>query len=274
MPGDRPWIGESFLPLCILFALYLIGVGPLRSVLSPGAVFPRRQAALFFLGLATLYFALQNYWMDTVGEKYLFCMHMMQHCLIIFVAPVFLLLGTPGWLVMPFTRLLGVTPLLCFISKPLVAWSLFNLVFNVWHLSGLFEWALRDRSVHFMEHTMFLLAAIVMWWPILSPLPDLPTREGVVKMRLGYGGQILYYFALSISQVPLFFFLAFANHVYYQTYMDAPRVLALTPLQDQQLGGIMMKIVGELAFISGIAVAFSRWYKKERHKPVIVPSVN
>ncbi|HEY4002182.1 MAG TPA: cytochrome c oxidase assembly protein [Candidatus Xenobia bacterium] len=252
----RPWPGDSWWGILTLLGVYLAGVGPLRSVLAPGARFPRRSAMLFVTGLALLYFSLENYYLDTVGEKYLFCLHMLQHCIIIFFCAPLLLAGTPGWLIRPVTRLLGVTPLLRFITRPLMAFILFNLVFNVWHLSGLFEWALRDRTVHFAEHATFLLAALLMWWPILSPLPEFPP--------LGAGGQILYYFAMSVSQVPLFFFLAFAGHVYYDTYSLAPRFCGLTPIEDQQVGGILMKIVGELAFLSGIAVAFVRWYRGER----------
>ncbi len=263
----RPWPGDSFWPLVTLLALYMVGVGPLRARLSPGARFPIRQALLFTAGVGVLYFALENYYLDEVGERYLFCLHMLQHCLIIFVAPVLLMPGTPGWLVRPFTRLLGVAPLLRFVTRPVVAYIIFNVIFNVWHLSGLFEWALRDRTVHFCEHATFLFGAVLMWWPILSPLPEFP--------RLETGPQIVYYFLLSLSQIPLFFFLAFAGHVYYDTYIQAPRFWNLTPLQDQQVGGILMKIVGELFFMTGIGVAFSRWYRTERQPaPAAVPSRN
>ncbi|MHB2016833.1 MAG: cytochrome c oxidase assembly protein [Candidatus Xenobia bacterium] len=263
----EPFLGDAFIPLATLLALYWVGVTTLRPKLAAGVEFPREQAWLFTAGIALLYFSLENYYLDVVGERYLFCVHMLQHCIIIFLVPVFLLSGSPDWLIRPLAEMVGVPPILRIVTRPVMTFILFNVIFSIWHLPGLFEFALRDRFVHFLEHACFLTAGILMWWPILSPLPEYP--------RLGPGPQIVYYFLLSLSQIPLFFLLAFGNTVYYDTYITAPRFplmgMTITPEQDQQIGGILMKLVGEFAFISGIGVAFFRLCRGQVGKPVPVP---
>ncbi|MDH3604682.1 MAG: cytochrome c oxidase assembly protein, partial [Candidatus Tectomicrobia bacterium] len=85
------------------------------------------------------------------------------------------------------------------------------------HIPGLYEWALRDRLMHNLEHVTFLLTALLMWWPVLSPMPILP--------RLAWGSQMVYLFALSISQIPVFAYITFTREVLYPTYEIAARIV-------------------------------------------------
>jgi putative membrane protein len=185
---------------------------------------------------------------------------MVQHILLAYAVPLLWLTGMPSWLVRPLVSLPGVTPLLRSLIHPVVAAVAFNVVFAAWHIPGLYEWALRDRFIHNLEHVTFLLTALLMWWPVLSPVSHLA--------RLSSGSQVLYLLALSITQIPLFAYVTFASDVLYPTYALAPPLLPLTPLEDQQLGGIIMHVVSMGVLFTALAVVFWRWYRVESPSPI------
>ncbi len=242
--------------IVVLSVLYLIAAGPLRAMLAgKDAPFPRVSALWFFSGVLSLFLAVGTP-LDEIGERYLFSVHMVQHVILIYIVPVLLLKGLPGWMLRPLLAMDWSRPLLKFLTHPVVAWFLFNFVFIIWHLPGLYEWALRDPTIHFLEHATFMGVSILMWWPLLSPTAELP--------RLDYGPQLLYVLAVGIGQIPLFAFLTFSSKVFYPTYRAAVRITSLTPLQDQILGGVVMKLAGMVAMFWALAVIFYHWYQRER----------
>src|SRR5206468_3180308 len=87
-------------------------------------------------------------------------------------------------------------------------------------------------SAHMVQHLVFLATAVIMWWPVLSPLPELP--------RASYGTQLLYLFALGLPMSLAGALITLADGVLYPFYVSAPRVWGLTPAADQQLGGLLM----------------------------------
>jgi len=90
-----------------------------------------------------------------------------------------------------------------------------------------------------------------MWWPFLSPLPELP--------RLAYPGQMLYCFLMSIPMSIVAVCISLADHVLYPAYAAAPRVWGLSPLQDQQFGGLIMWIPGGLILYGLMSIVFFKW---------------
>jgi putative membrane protein len=118
-----------------------------------------------------------------------------------------------------------------------------------------YEGALRGHAFHILEHLVFMTAAVIVWWPILSPLPELP--------RIPYPAQMLYLIILSISQTPLFAVITFSNDVIYSFYDAAPRVWNISPLADQQIGGIIMKVAWLVIFLPAICIVFLRWFYRE-----------
>lgn len=241
---------------------YGLAVGPLRERLAPGRPLPRRQIGLFVSGLVLLYLA-EGSPLHDYAERYLLSAHMFQHLLISYVVPVLWLLGTPDWVLRPLLTNRGVKPVMKVLTQPVVAFLTFSLLFSLWHLPVFYEPALRNSLVHHSEHVVFIAISLLMWWPILSPLPELP--------RLPYGGQLVYLFVLPIIQVVAFAFITFADHAIYAPYAAAPRALGLSPLQDQAIAGVIMKVGGILAFGIAFVVVFFRWHQSEvgsRYKPV------
>jgi putative membrane protein len=211
------------------------------------------------LGLFTLYGAIATP-LDALGEHYLLSAHMLQHIILIYPVPMLLLMGLPAWMLRPFMARFGIERLVRFLTRPVVALIAFNLVLIAWHIPGLYEWALRDRRMHNLEHVTFLLTALLMWWPVLSPMPTFP--------RLTWGGQMVYLFAHSITQIPIFAYITFRGEVLYPTYETAARIVPLTPLEDQQLGGILMKGANMVVLFTMLAVVFWRGYQAEKPRQV------
>ena len=249
--------------LFLLLEAYLIGVGPARRRFQLGPPLRRSQFALFLTGFLVLTLALLSP-LHLLGEVYLFSAHMVQHLLVTLVVPPLLILGTPGWLLRPLLRAPLVLPVARRITSPLIAFVLFNLAFIVWHFPQLYDMALQDRLVHVLEHWTFLGSAMIMWWPLCSPVSELP--------RLPALGQLLYLFLLSIPSKILGAILTFAPAPIYPTYEMAPRLWGIGVLSDQQIGGVIMWVPGGLALFVAFTVAFFLWLGREEAAPtVIVP---
>ena len=236
--------------------LYALTVGPLRDRLAPpGQPLPWGRAATFFTGLLTFYLA-EGSPLHDLGEVYLFSAHMVQHLVVTYVVPPLILAGLPGWLLRPLLTNRWVKPVVRTLTQPLVALFLFSLAISAWHFPAVYEAQLRSNLVHHLQHVLFLSLAFIVWWPVMSPLKELP--------RLGYGLQTLYFAGMAVGQFLVTAMLAFAQVTFYPTYVAAPRVIpALTPLADQQLGGIIMKITGFVVFGVPLTVAFFRWFQQE-----------
>jgi len=239
----------------------LAGVALLGGAYAAAILWRRRVAsgvrlevlkALSFGGfLAVLLGALTGPVHD-LSDYYLFSAHMVQHMLLIFAMPPLLLYGTPGWMLRPLLRdprLLGLGRLL---TRPAGAFTAFNLVLVAWHLPPLYNLAMEHHGVHIVEHLLIMAASVILWWPVLSPLPELP--------RAAYPVQLLYLFVVGLPMVMVAIFISMADSVLYPYYEAAPRIWEqLTPRADQHLGGLIMWIPGGLIFLAAISVVFFRW---------------
>ncbi|HET8577262.1 MAG TPA: cytochrome c oxidase assembly protein [Methylomirabilota bacterium] len=205
----------------------------------------------FFGSLVVLFVALTGPIHD-LSDYYLFSAHMIQHMLLAFAMPPLLLYGTPGWMLRP---LLGGPRLLRLgraLTRPAGAFAVFNVVLVAWHLPPLYNLAMEQHPIHIVEHLMIMAASVILWWPVLSPLPELP--------RAAYPVQLLYLFVVGLPMVMVAIFITMADTSLYPYYEAAPRVWeALTPLVDQHLGGLIMWIPGGLVFLAAISVVFFRW---------------
>ena len=239
----------------------LAGVALLGGAYAAAILWRRRVAsgvrlevlkALSFGGfLAVLLGALTGPVHD-LSDYYLFSAHMVQHMLLIFAMPPLLLYGTPGWMLRPLLRdprLLGLGRLL---TRPAGAFTAFNLVLVAWHLPPLYNLAMEHHGVHIVEHLLIMAASVILWWPVLAPLPELP--------RAAYPVQLLYLFVVGLPMVMVAIFISMADSVLYPYYEAAPRIWEqLTPRADQHLGGLIMWIPGGLIFLAAISVVFFRW---------------
>ena len=213
------------------------------------------QRACFIAGLGAMFGTLNGPVHD-ISDYYLFTGHMVQHLVLTFVAPPLLLLGTPGWMLRPALRVRPVAAFARFVTSPRAAFAIFNLTLAAWHLPPMYNSAMYYHSVHIGQHLMFLVTAVIVWWPLLSPLPELP--------RLSYPGQMLYSFLMTLPMTVVSIFIVYSDHVLYPAYASAPRLWGLSPLEDQRLGGLIMWIPGGLFFYLLASVIFFRWQSSAR----------
>ena len=212
------------------------------------------RAALFYIGLATMFFAL-NGWLHDLSDSYLFSAHMVQHLLLALVVAPLLVMGLTAEMLRPVLALRGIGPVARWVTSPVRTFAIFNVVVAAWHLPPLYNFALAHHPVHIVQHLMFLAASVLMWWPVLSPVPELP--------RLSYPGQMLYLFLMSIPMAIISVYIAYADGILYPMYASAPRVWGITPMNDQLIGGLIMWIPGGLYFYTIISIVFYRWQQRD-----------
>jgi putative membrane protein len=257
----NPWVWhphpDVWLLLLVLgggYAFALRRMGPAR--VAPGQrVVSARQVAAFSLGLLAVWVA-ADWPVHDLSEDYLFSVHMTQHLVFTLVAPPLLLLGTPGWLA---RELLGWRPLyrlVARLARPLIALALFNGLIVVTHWPALVDFTLRSETAHFAVHAAIFASAVLMWCPVVAPLPE---------FRLAWPpAQMLYLFLQSIVPTVPASFLVFAERPIYRFYETVPRLWGLSAAEDQRIGGLLMKLGGGLLLWGVITVLFFRWHAEEQ----------
>jgi putative membrane protein len=135
------------------------------------------------------------------------------------------------------------------------AFAIFNVTLIVWHLPPLYNLAMANHDVHIVQHLCFLVASTIMWWPLMSTMPELP--------RLSYPKQLLYAIAMALPMSVLAIVLTYADTSLYPAYAAAPRIWGITPIEDQRYGGLLMWIPGGMIFFAFASVRFFQWAASE-----------
>lgn len=245
------WTGWSIhwstvVGIAALAALYLW-----RTLRAPAAGTPSGlQKLSFFSGLFVMFVSLNGPLHD-LSDFYLFSAHMVQHLLLTLVVPPLLIGGTPGWMLRPLIKPRAVRAVAQFVTRPAMCYVIFNVVIIGWHLPVFYNQAMANHNIHILEHVMFMASAVLLWWPFMSPLPELP--------RLAYPGQLLYCFLSTFPMSVVAIYITMADHVLYPAYAAAPRIWQLTPMVDQRTGGLIMWVPGSLVFYALMTVVFFKW---------------
>jgi cytochrome c oxidase assembly factor CtaG len=242
-----------------LIAAYVAWTGPLNRRRPDAAERPVRtgQRVAFVVGSLAFLLALAPP-LDDWADHYLLSAHMFQHLVLLFVVAPLWLIGTPAWLLEPVLR----KPLLAragyLLTRPVAAFVLANLIVTVWHLPGPYDAALRHEPVHIVQHMSFLGAALLAWWPVLSPLPAWP--------RLAQPLQCLYLFLETIPGGIIGAFVTLAAPGVYGFYDDVPRIWGIDLAMDQELAGLMMWVGAGLIYLLWVTVIFFQWASRENAK--------
>lgn len=249
---DAHW--SIVLGCAALLAVYFWGIGPAREKYGLGEPATRWQITSYVAAVVILFVSLTGPIHD-LSDYFLFSAHMVQHMLLMMVVPPLMLLGIPAWLIRPALKVKGVMPVARFLTKPLIAFAIYNVVFVVWHFPFMYNAALENHDIHIVQHMMFIITATMMWWPVVNPLPELMTMPGPV--------QILYLFAIGLPASVVSAFIALSEDVVYPFYGAAPRVFPMSALEDQQLGGMIMWVPGMILLWGAITIIFFRWARRE-----------
>jgi putative membrane protein len=255
-----PWHAhpDVWLVLGSVVAAYLIAVRRHDRAARPDEErTPRRRVRLFLLGMGVLWVG-ADWPIHDLAERYLFSVHMVQHILFTLVAAPILLAGMPVWLLRRLLAPRVVRAVWGLLTRPVVALAVFNGVLLFTHWPAVVEAAVTDQLMHFALHVLIVGSAVVMWWPVVSPLPEMP--------GLPAPGQMLYLFLQSLAPTIPASFLTFGSHPLYPVYVGFPRIWGIDALTDQLIAGLIMKIVGGLILWTVIAVVFFRWGDRERRE--------
>jgi putative membrane protein len=232
---------------------YTRGLRALWTRAGRGRVVSGWRAASYFAGLASVFIALVSP-VDAIGGA-LFSVHMTQHLLLIMVAAPLIVLGDPvtvtlwafpvrwrrriglafrqtGWLRAAWGAL-TIAP---------IAWSIHVVTLWLWHAPIFYEMALRSETVHEFEHATFFVTALLFWWLLFAP-------HG---RRLSIGVKVAYLFAAMLQGTILGAVITFARHPWYVSYFGTTKAWGLTPLEDQQLAGLIMWIPAGLIYLAAL----------------------
>jgi putative membrane protein len=265
------WTAWSFEPaviVCLLLSgwLYFRGVRALwRNAGGPRGI-QHRQAVSFAAGWTALALALISP-LHRLGEV-LFSAHMGQHELLMVIAAPLLVLGRP---IVPFLWALplswrrkagewaGTAPVSTgwtFLALPLVAWTLHAVAIWVWHAPALYQATLNSELVHTLQHVSFLGTALLFWWTVF---------HGQLG-RIGRPAAVLSLFTTSVHTSLLGALLAFSTKQWYPLYAAGTTQWGLTPLEDQQLAGLIMWVPAGLAYVTAALLITGSWLSEPRSK--------
>jgi putative membrane protein len=222
---------------------------------------PRWRTAAFLSGMAAIVVALCS--PIEAYEGQLFSVHMVQHMLLELVAAPLILLGAPVTLTLrvasPGVRrgLLAIlhSRIVAVLTFPLLTWLLFAAVNWGWHFSTLYDDALENVPLHYLQHATFLIAALLFWWPVVGADPG--------RWRLRYPVRLFYLFLAMPQNSFLGVALMSAPAVLFPHYLTTLRPWGPSPLTDQNLGGIVMWVFGDLVFLIAMAAVVAAWVRHE-----------
>lgn len=240
--------------------LYLWAVRRVDAA-HPNNRHPAWRTWLFMSGLGAIAVALIS--PVEAFEGVLFSVHMVQHMLLELLAAPLLLAGAPITLTLRVAspavrrRLLTIlhSRVIRVLSFPVIAWILFAGVNWGWHFSTLYDQALENVALHYVQHATFLGAALLFWWPVIGADPS--------PWRLPHPVRLLYLFLAMPQNSFLGVALMSTRTVLYPHYLSNARAWGPSPLDDQQLGGIIMWVFGDVAFLLGMAIVVAMWVRHE-----------
>lgn len=274
------WSPYFFFVICAVTVVYLLFTGPYRYKIEGSKEVDRKTKAFFVFGMALLYIC-KGGPLDLLGHL-MFSAHMAQMALVYLAIPPLLILGTPPWMARLLIHQKGIKPVFHFLTKPLIALLVFNGLFSLYHIPLVFDTVKTDITLHAIISILLFIASFCMWWPLLNKLEEYQTLNGVKKIG--------YIFADGVLLTPACALIIFADTSLYATYTDsqawvnalalcvspdviqamgalAPEMFnVLPPVEDQQLGGVIMKIIQEIVYGIILGYTFFRWTKKEREK--------
>ncbi|OCT11226.1 cytochrome C oxidase assembly protein [Paenibacillus pectinilyticus] len=214
------------------------------------------QQLSFYAGLFLFYVG-QGSPISYIGHHYLFSMHMLSQTILYLIVPILIWLGTPGWLVRVCMKNLVFRSLFSFFTRPLIALFMFNMLFSIYHMPFIMDYLMVNDVWLLVYHSVLLITAFFMWFPVFSPMPELNGLNDLKKMAYIFGNGVLL--------TPACALIIFADSIIYDMYGSVTVPFAhLSPLDDQQLGGVIMKVLQEIIYASTLAYIFFRWYRRER----------
>jgi putative membrane protein len=247
----------------VLIGYFKLVTGSYYEKHSKGEKASFRQRLFFVLGIGIGILSLLVP-MEVFGDNFVFTVHMIQHLLFSLVVPPLLILGTPSWLFKQIFTHHYVERIVTCLTIPFVASLIFNGNLWLWHAPPLFQAMMANDLLHVFVNVLYIVTGLLFWWPLLNPLLD----EG---HTLSLGGKLAYLFFSDMPMMLLGAGMIFSRPLYsmtmIMTYPTGSSIMQMPIVgSDQQLGGLLMWIVGSIYFIVLASIFFLRWMLRQEAK--------
>lgn len=233
------WLLVAFVVGAYIYAVRVIG----QLVVKDGPVISVKQRNAFIAGILLLW--LSSDWpIHDLSEEYLYSVHMFQHMTLSYFMPPLVLLAIPKWMFDAVFGLGRARSVINWLSKPVIAGVVFNLVVMITHIPGLVNQSVSNAPLHYSLHILLVVTALLVWLPICGP---------DTQRQMQSGGKMIYLFLMSVVPTVPAAWLTFAEGAVYKQYDIAVRVWGLSVTTDQQIAGAIMK-TGGAVFLWSIVV--------------------
>jgi len=271
-PLLSPWRFQAHPEIWLLIVFLIVAYTYAVRVIGPQAGVPKdqilsRKNLMAFIGGIGLVWFSTDWPMHDISEEYLYSVHMFQHMVLAYFVPPLVLLAIPEWL---FRAVIGegkAYRFVRFLSKPIIAGLLFNVVVMITHIPGLVNRSAESSPLHYAMHILVVTTALCMWSPICSPAKE---------FHIGYAGKTIYLFLMSVVPTVPAAWLTFAEDSVYKHYDIPIRVWGLSVETDQQLAGAVMKTGGSIFLWAIVIFIFFKrlakgFYKDQSYIPEADP---
>ncbi|WJV17247.1 cytochrome c oxidase assembly factor CtaG [Rossellomorea marisflavi] len=287
------WSPFFIVALVFLTAVYFLLTVKWRRSFPDSEPLKKKQAVYFILGMLLLYVVKGS--PVEVLSSILFSAHMTQMALLYLVVTPLIILGIPTWVWKAVIKLPVIKGVFGFMTKPLISLLSFNVIFSIYHIPIVFDHVRTDPTSHGLAMTILFILSLFMWWPLLNPGDEDIDLSGLKRIGYILGSAVLL--------TPACGLIIFAENPLYAPYYDPQEFMKALALcvpantlnglsisgpelftnmsieNDQQLGGVIMKIIQEIVFGVMLFNLFFQWYRSDQEKqeklsydPVIDPS--
>lgn len=272
------WSPYFLVFLLMLLTMYFLITVIYRRNFKNSETLTTKQGIIFSLGILLLY-VIKGAPVDLLGHL-MFSAHMTQMAILYLIIPPLLIIGIPQWIWRNLINVAGIKPIFMLLTKPLIGLILFNGFFSIYHIPMVFDMVKTDKIIHASYTFVLFLLAINMWWPLINQLEEHQTLNGLKKVG--------YIFAEGVLLTPACALIIFADTSLFATYsnpaawqealklcvpsnrlsgleLTGPEIFnSMSLVQDQQLGGVLMKIIQEVVLGIVLASTFFEWYRKDQ----------
>jgi putative membrane protein len=264
-----PWRFEAnpevYLLVAFLIGAYIYSVRVIGPVaVADGQPVVTRRNIVAFVGAMVLLFTASTWPIHQIGEEYLYSIHMLQHMMLTYFMPPLVLLATPEWLLRVLVGNARTYRVVAWLSKPVVAGVVFNVMVMVTHIPGVVNSSTENAALHYLLHLLLVVTAVLMWMPVVGPFRELQMRPA---------GKMIYLFLQSVVPTVPAGWLVFAEGAVYKHYNQPVRVWNMTVTDDQQLAGAIMKLGGGVFLWTVVIFIFFKRFAAEDDEPLTYEAV-
>ncbi len=252
------WLFWDFHPsivigIVVLTILYSLAIFVWREKYGLAEQVDKPRAWGFYGSMVLLWLTLDGP-LHHLSDELLFAAHMVQHLMLQLVWAALFVWSLPAWMVRAVIRPKLVRRFAVWVTRPWPAFLIYNGVTWIWHFPPMYNLALEAHEWHIVEHLLFMSTACIFYFPLLSPVEEIP--------RPSHGAQMMYVFGNMAAMKTLGIIISMQSDVLYTYYLKVPRVWGLTAIADQQIGGLLMWLPGGLLLWGGLGYVFAQWAMK------------